>query len=154
MSKSSHSLLGILVRTCPLHRKSQRPLNNAFYPFQSAKQRQDPGWWRNCQSRSRHVAILSMNSRCRIARANPPAALRPALGLSLIDIGSSFGAAAQTKLEQYHLLESKAVDIEKEPDATLQNAQRIVLGPTVLHATRNRQLWDRNYINKFYKLLL
>ena len=30
MSKSSHSLLGIRVRTCPLHRKSQRPRSNAF----------------------------------------------------------------------------------------------------------------------------
>jgi len=56
---------------------------------------------------------------------------------TMSDIGSSFGAAAQTKLEQYPFLEFKVVDIEKEPDATLQNTQHIVLGSNVLHATRD-----------------
>ena len=70
------------------------------------------------------------------------------------DIGSFFDAAAQTKLEQCPLWESKAADIEKESDAMLQNTQHIVLGPNVLHATRNRHLWGRSYINNFYKLLL
>jgi SAM-dependent methyltransferase len=56
---------------------------------------------------------------------------------TMSDIGSSFGAAAQTKLEQYPFMKFKVVDVEKEPDATLQNSQHIILGSNVLHATRD-----------------
>ena len=74
-------------------------------------------------------------------------------GNTMSDIGSSFGAAAQTKLERYPFWVSKVVDIEKEPDATLQNTRHIVLGPNILHATRNRHLWGRSYKHNFCKLL-
>lgn len=56
---------------------------------------------------------------------------------TMSDISSVFVAAAQTKLEDYPFVEFKVVDIEKEPDATLQNTQHIVLGSNVLHATRD-----------------
>ena len=56
---------------------------------------------------------------------------------TMSDISSVFVSAAQKKLEEYPFVEYKVVDIEKEPDATLQNTQHIVLGSNVLHATRD-----------------
>ncbi|KAM0255271.1 hypothetical protein ACHAQJ_005926 [Trichoderma viride] len=56
---------------------------------------------------------------------------------TMSDISSVFVSAAQTKLEEYPFVEYKVVDLEKEPDATLQNSQHIILGSNVLHATRD-----------------
>ncbi|KAF2177292.1 methyltransferase domain-containing protein [Zopfia rhizophila CBS 207.26] len=56
---------------------------------------------------------------------------------TMSDISSVFVSAAQKKLEEYPFVEYKVVDIEKEPDATLQKTQHIVLGSNVLHATRD-----------------
>jgi hypothetical protein len=50
------------------------------------------------------------------------------------DVSPVFVATAQKKLKEYPSVEFKVVDVEEEPDATLQNSHHMVICSNVIHA--------------------